>query len=328
MPPYPETSGYIIPTLLSLSHAFDDPALEQTAWEIGLWLTGIQLDNGGFVGREIGVQQEPDVFDTGMILLGFNALISRHREPRIMAAAARAANFLTASLDTDGCFAKHISHGMVHTYNVRSAWALLAFGRLGGDARLEEAAERNLNWTLQQQTANGFFLNNAFKPRGNANTHGIAYVLRGLLQSYFLTGRRDLLRATLVAAEALLAQFERRHWLAAEIGPDWSFRSNYICLTGYAQLAIVFYLLSEVVSEGRFAEAASSLIDRVAGTLDLTSPDANYYGAVAGSFPIHGNYAPLQYPNWATKFFIDAFLLRRTIESKGRSLDGHAMYAG
>ena len=29
----------------------------------------------------------------------------------------------------------------------------------------------------------------------------------------------------------------------------------------------------------------------------------------AGSFPVWGRYAPLQYPNWATKFLADALML-------------------
>jgi hypothetical protein len=33
-------------------------------------------------------------------------------------------------------------------------------------------------------------------------------------------------------------------------------------------------------------------------------------GAIPGSHPIWGRYAPLTYPNWATKFFVDAQWLR------------------
>ena len=33
-------------------------------------------------------------------------------------------------------------------------------------------------------------------------------------------------------------------------------------------------------------------------------------GALAGSFPVWGRYAPLQYPNWATKFLADSLMLR------------------
>ena len=36
-----------------------------------------------------------------------------------------------------------------------------------------------------------------------------------------------------------------------------------------------------------------------------------HYGGIKGSFPVYGRYAPLQYPNWATKFFIDALLAKQ-----------------
>jgi hypothetical protein len=46
-------------------------------------------------------------------------------------------------------------------------------------------------------------------------------------------------------------------------------------------------------------------------TQDVTSPAAPHYGGIKGSLPIYGRYAPLQYPNWATKFFIDALLSKK-----------------
>ena len=38
-------------------------------------------------------------------------------------------------------------------------------------------------------------------------------------------------------------------------------------------------------------------------------------GALAGSYPIYGRYAPLQFPNWATKFLVDSLLLRERVIS-------------
>ena len=207
MPPYPETSGYIIPTLLTLANELGDPVFEQHARKIGDWLVEIQLDNGGFTGREVGVQDAPDVFDTGMILLGLNALILTEHNDRWLQTARRASDFLISAIDRDGCFVRNCSHNMIHTYNVRSAWALLAFGLLTSDKRFQQAALRNIRWTLSQQLECGFFVNNAFKPGGNANTHGTAYVLRGLLQSYQLTGKVDLLAAVLRAAEPIISQY-------------------------------------------------------------------------------------------------------------------------
>ena len=48
---------------------------------------------------------------------------------------------------------------------------------------------------------------------------------------------------------------------------------------------------------------------------DLATPNPAVRGAIKGSQPIWGRYAPFSYPNWATKFFIDAVLLLNEIES-------------
>jgi len=41
--------------------------------------------------------------------------------------------------------------------------------------------------------------------------------------------------------------------------------------------------------------------------------DPGTRGAVKGSFPVSGGYAPHQYLNWAAKFFIDANLLEQRV---------------
>ncbi len=57
--------------------------------------------------------------------------------------------------------------------------------------------------------------------------------------------------------------------------------------------------------------AAVGLLDDVASTQDVESRGASHFGGIKGSLPIYGRYAPLQYPNWATKFFADALLAKR-----------------
>ena len=327
MPPYPETTGYIIPTLLALGDRSGDPKYAATAERMSNWLVGIQRSDGGFSGYELGRQEAPDVFDTGMILLGFNALLLRGNRGDVAQAAARSAKFLRGSLDQDGAFSRHVSHDMFHCYNVRSAWALVAYGRLSGDAEAVTAGLANADWALAQQEANGFFAHNAFKPGGNANTHGTAYVLRGLFQIHLLTDREDILAAVLKAAEHIVARFEKEGWIAAELGPDWSYLSRHICLTGCAQLAIVFLRLAAVTGEDRFSIAAERLIAQVAASQELRGRH-RHSGAIAGSRPIFGAYAPLQYPNWATKFFANSLLERERWHQGIRKLPEQELYGG
>lgn len=266
MPPYPETTGYIIPTLFALGERFGDRRHGDAAGRMGQWLTGIQRPDGGFSGYELGRQDDPDVFDTGMILLGFNALLRRGGDDRTVAAAAKAARFLREAMDDRGAFVRHVSHQMLHCYNVRSAWALVAYGRIAGDAEAVAAGLANADWALAQQRDNGYFAENGFKPGGNANTHGTAYVMRGLFQIHQLTGRRDVLAAVEKAADQVAAIVEREGWIAAELGPDWEFRSGHICLTGCAQLAIIFLRLAAVTGNERYVPLAERLIAQVAAT--------------------------------------------------------------
>lgn len=327
-PPYPETTGYIIPTLLNLSDETGDPQWQQMATRMGQWLTTIQGQDGGFAGYELGSGHKADVFDTGMILLGFNALQLQGTDPRIAAASARAAAFLQGSLDEQGAFLRNVSHDMLHTYNVRAAWSLVAYGAIAGDTAATSAGLANVDWTLRQQRENGFFDNNAFKPGGNANTHGIAYVLRGLLQVHFLTGRQDILAAVTRGADAVVGRFQTEGWLAAEIGPDWGFRSSHVCLTGCVQIAIICLRLGALTGDRKYIHAAEHLIAQVAATQSVQDPGQQYHGAISGSYPIYGAYAPLQYPNWATKFLVDALILRRKWHRGERTVSPRDMHAG
>lgn len=312
MPPYPETSGYIIPTLLALSRERRDPVFRERAVSIGDWLTGIQMENGGFVGRELGALDRPIVFNTGMILLGLNALARNEGETRFHEPARRASAFLVSCMDDHGCFVRNLSNDKVHTYNVRTAWGLVAFGKTSNCPEYEQAGLANARWALTQQCENGFFDQNAFKPDGNANTHGLAYVLRGLLEIYLLTGEKRLLDAVRLTADKVVSLYGSRRRIAADLGPGWEYLSSHVCLTGYAQLAIVLFKLFDLVGDENYLNTALSLVDDVAAMQNVTDYDAPHYGGIKGSMPIYGRYATLQYPNWATKFFIDALLTKKT----------------
>lgn len=308
MPPYPETSGYIIPTLLRLSRKTGDERYSDTALAMGRWLVSIQMDNGGFVGRELGVLKKPVVFNTGMILLGLASLLRHTGDRSFEEPARRAADFLESCMDDNGCFVRNTSNGIVHTYNVRTAWGMASFGQATRQPKYISAALSNARWALSQQLDNGFFLNNGFKPGGNANTHGLAYVLRGLLEINRLTGDILLMDAVRRSADRVVSLYGVNRRIAGEIGSNWEYLSSYVCLTGYAQLAIVLFKLFRLTGEERYLNTGLSLLDDVAATQSLDNPSAPHFGGIRGSNPVYGRYAMLQYPNWATKFFTDALL--------------------
>ena len=71
---YPETTGYIVPTIIREAQATGDTELLQRARRMLDWLVSIQMPGGGFRG---GVTSDgpavPVTFNTGQILLGLAA---------------------------------------------------------------------------------------------------------------------------------------------------------------------------------------------------------------------------------------------------------------
>ena len=58
-----------------------------------------------------------------------------------------------------------------------------------------------------------------------------------------------------------------------------------------------------------FRSLAADALRYVQSCQDLDAPEPGLRGGIKGSQPIWGRYAPLSYPNWAAKFFVDALLL-------------------
>ena len=309
-PAYPETTGYILKTFLRLADWCDPEENVGMARQLADWLITVQLSNGGIPGLDIGRIEGPNVFNTGMVLLGWNAIHLRSADGKYLIAARAAGDFLLTCLDKTGCFSRHTSYGLAHAYNVRAAWALLELGHITKQQDYVEGAENNLRWTLQQQTDNGFFQNNMFVPGGRALTHSIGYVLSGLVESYLLTKNRKYLESVLSTVERIHDVYKKCGRIVAELGEDFGELSSHVCVVGYCQLAIVLLQLYEINKDQRHRDLAILLIDDAKATQQLGSSDSPYYGGIPGSQPIYGRYARLQYPNWAAKFFVDALLLK------------------
>jgi hypothetical protein len=310
-PAYPETTGYILKTFLRLAGWQDAAVHEAIARRLADWLLTVQLPSGGIPGLTLGRGVGPVVFNTGMVLLGWNAAYARWADPAYLDAGSRAGTFLVSCMDETGSFVRHTSDELVHAYNVRAAWALMELGMLADRPEFVSAAERNVRWTLAQENERAFFRHNAFRRGGSALTHGIGYVLSGLIECYLLTGRDDYLAPVRRSADRLVALYGRRGRLVAELDESWRELSGHICLVGYCQLAIVLMQLFSVEDDPRYLNLALQLIDDVKRSQQLGDGDGNHVGAIPGSYPIHGRYARLQYPNWATKFYIDALLMKR-----------------
>jgi hypothetical protein len=311
LPAYPETTGYVIGTMLAFAGREGDDGLVGEAVRMGDWEIEVQRPDGG-IGEghvEVGADRSI-VFNTGMVMHGWVDLLRAGHGERFLDAAVRAGRFLVEAARPDGTWDPAVEYsGIPHTYNSRVSWAMLRLAEITDDAELREAAVRQLDWVVGRQRPNAWFDSCVFKPDGVPSTHGIAYTLRGLLESSALLDEPRYLDSALEASEVLIRKLEVLGRLPADWDADWRPASSHECVTGNAQLGGVWLRLFRLTSDPRFANAGLKAVD-IAARQQYRGPVRAIDGAVPGSFPIYGRYAPMQFPNWAAKFLADSLMLR------------------
>ncbi len=314
-PSYPETTGYIIPTLLDYAARFDLPDVRERALEMARWEIGVQMPSGAVQGGPVCPpdRQVPAVFNTGMVLHGYTAAYRATGDAAFLEAGRRAADFLVQDLDAEGHFRSHgiyVADAPIKTYNCLCAWALYRFGEDSGDARYKDAAVRTVEASLGQQQENGWFANNCLTRPHAPLLHTIGYALQGVLEVGILSGSERFIGAARRGCLPMLPRISSSGFVPGRFYSDWIPASPFSCLTGNAQLAVVCYRLHEVTREQVFLAAATRLVDWLKGLQRLDSGDPAIDGAIGGSYPPLAGYMPAGFPNWATKYFLDALLLQ------------------
>jgi len=309
LPSYPETTGYIIETFIAAAEYLDRPELLDRAQRMIDWELSLQTRDGAFPGHFGETGSHPVIFNQGQIMHGLVAGYTSFNRQDCLEAGVRAAHWLVAQQDDDGCYRKYEHNGIPHVYNTRAIWALAAMGVVANEAEFIAAARRNLDWALTQQTPRGWFAANAFLPDRHPFTHTIAYAIRGFIEVAVLLGEDRYLRAAERAAQGLMAKQRSDGWLAGTYDDGWTPTASYACVTGVAQMALCWLRLAQISGDGAYRDAAWRAIAYVKRTQRLEDNDPVVRGAIPGSAPIWGAYSRFEYPNWAAKFFADALMM-------------------
>ena len=314
---YPETSGYIVPTLIDYADHSDDQALAQRARRMLDWLVSIQFPDGGFQGGKIdATPRVPVTFNTGQILIGLAAGVRRFGDA-YRPAMNRAAGWLRDTLDDDGCWRKHATPFAAageKAYETHVSWGLFEAARLEGDRGYAEAGLRQVRWALGKQADNGWFASNCLSQPDTPLTHTIGYVLRGVIEAYRFCGDDDLLAAAQRTADALLAVTQPDGRIAGRFDRNWRPSVGWVCLTGSVQIAACWLLLHAVTGDKRYLDAARRANRFVRRTVHLAG-DPDVVGGVRGAFPVDGHYGAYEYLNWATKFCVDAQVMEMAVDA-------------
>lgn len=316
---YPETTGYIISTFLRYAKFSGDENFIDRAKKMGDWEINIQLPSGAVRGSLMN-SQHPVVFNTGMVILGWTDLYDHTGEKRYLSAAVKAAEWLCDVMDNEGKWVKFEFHEVPHAYCSRVAWSLLEVYRHTKNEKYKDFAIKNVKWVLSVTNENGWINNMSFYGNGeNPLTHTIAYTLRGLLEcSMYLDGElRDKTRNIVIhASEKIMEIYQTNpsfphkgiHLLTSRIN-DWKKQSDSSCLTGNAQMAIIWLKIFQLNKDNRFYNSACELISEQKKVHSLDHDNPGIRGGIAGSYPIWGDYCHFSYLNWAVKFYADAIML-------------------
>jgi hypothetical protein len=318
-PSYPETTGYLITSLLAYAAGYRRDDVRAAALAMADWEIEVQMPNGAVQGGPVvpRAQQTPAAFNTGMVLDGWCSAYEASYEPRYLEAGQAAARFLLSDMDADGYFktsGDFVGAGETKTYNVLCAWSMLRLARLGGDAELERGAVRAVEAVLCRQASNGWFSNNCLNIITAPLTHTIGYTLQGIFEVGVLAQRQDFIAAAERGLANVLSRQRPDGFLAGRFDSRWKPAAGFVCLTGSCQLAVVAYRFDEALRRRDFVASADRLIGFVKATQRLASEDTNIIGAIAGSYPILGAYITTGFPNWAAKYFTDALLLRQRLQ--------------
>jgi hypothetical protein len=316
MPAYPETSGYIIGSLLKYEGAYQNEEALRIACSTAEWLFSRHNPDGGIpaIGKTSGLSL---AFDTGMVLHGYLDLYHRTQDQRAAEAARRCSEYLCRSQNPDGSWL-NCYQGIPHAYHARVSWPLLDYARTFDDDRAYQTAVRNLDWVVAQQMESGYWENAYFtRLRPYANTHGLGYILEGLIESYLISGKSEWLISARLSADRLLKlALAERGYLPGFMNSEWQevkmMPFAFACLTGIAQISRAWLLLERIYGEGKYLQAAELGLRYVCQFQDIDTTLPGLRGALPGSAPIIGGYLPMQYPNWAVKFLMDLLFERKS----------------
>ena len=316
-PSYPETTGYIIPTLLEYSCKTGTQEWRERARHMAEWLLSIQLPSGAFSGHDVSSRPKPVVFNTGQILYGLICAYQVFRSPEFLGAACKAGDWLVSVQDEDGAWRKCTYLNRPHSYHTRVAWPLLMLWSQTGNGKYLNAAVRNLDWALSNVTDNGWIAANGFRDNDNPYLHTIAYAASGFLESAIILKQlgqpsssfEKYLHAAQQTAAAVMHRWEVRRYPYAQYDRNWKSTVRFSCLTGNSQIAIIWMRLFQLFEDPRFLNAAIKINEFVKRTQNLASSNPGIRGGIKGSHPLWGQYIRLSYPNWSAKFFVDALLM-------------------
>ena len=326
-PSYPETTGYIIPTIFNYSERAGNREAFNRAVRMADWECDIQMANGAIQGGFIGQPVSPAIFNTGQVIFGWVDAFSNTGNETYLSCALKAGEFLVGCQDEDGAWRKNLSDFTTdkipfYAYNTRTAWALYMLYEQTGEKKYLNHSIKNIEFTLKHQKDNGFFENNCLSDPAKPLLHTVAYCIRGILEIGIRYDHPSYVEKAQKAADQLLQKMNGDGRLAGRFDMNWKEMVDWSCLTGQAQMAIIWGKLFKATKNSIYLNGLKK-VNRFLMAKQVLSPGKGpLHGGIPGSEPMSGNYGKFEILSWAVKFFMDALMFEERIEKNTKKETG------
>lgn len=298
--PYPETSGYLIETLMSSGEEKDQKA----TLFLGEWLLSIQLPSGAFPGG-LGTLGKPIFFDSGMILGGLNSLHQFDPDGPWLSSLLALRVWLLQQLR------ERSNTNFIKVYD--PTYQVLVLSRLLDSDKLIPISKEDLELIqdsfltyLSRMNELSFPSQSGFLPDADALTHTLAYSLEGIFKCGLFFENDNAIQVVKNALNQLIMKRQELGFLQATFDRQWASKDSYSCVVGNCQMSMLMNKMYQLSDDQHFKDAAVQLFADIASTAKRRMLVGKNAG-VPGSSPIWGTYFRFAFPNWAAKYYIDAF---------------------
>jgi SAM-dependent methyltransferase len=313
---YPETSGYLLPTLINIKKKFKLDNIEPVIDKLAYFLYSISK-NKAVKGGSLNKENSFSVFDTAQVIRGLISYYEYKNNDIFIRRAINCGNFiLDSEIENSGKISsKYMAEKSIlilenDGYHIYVAPVLLELSKISNNVSFKNLAIRIIETTLKYQKKNGYFEKSDFSKKDKILTHNLGYILEGLIESYSITGIQKYLDSAELTLVNLLHLIQQDVSLKGYITNELkNGNDKFECLVGSAQIAICFYKFSKIKKNIDFEKAGEKIL------LDLKKKQNNYdkdfgggIGAIWGSWPISGEYQKYEAINWANKFYLDLIL--------------------
>jgi malonyl-CoA O-methyltransferase len=246
--PYPEVSGYLIPTLLQWGE-------RELANIYGQWLLACQQTEGCWGDPD---ENLPHVFDTGQVIRGMLALKRISKSEIWNDPIRRACDWICSCIsDTGEPLAPDTRRWNIeipHSVLLYSYAAVSAAGYSEGVDRWVSTMDRAVAWFLRQPGLTDFA----------QLSHYHAYILEALYD----LGSHEIVREAMQSVQSLQRS---SGWIPAHRGVRWT------CSTGLFQYAVIWYKLGELKKADKTFGYAVSLQNKSGGWFGSYGRSARYF---------------------------------------------------